>query len=214
MSNEKHTDTQTSEAPGSSTRKRAGLLALVGLAFLFSCYLVWDQGIVQAPNLLPLWGAIAYFAWGTLKGEKRRLSVGLGLFIIAVAWALAWGMVWGPLQSYSWANHLSHLVAATVLGMIAATEFSFIIGLNRERNNQDPDSPSPLASSLVVSMAGLGVVMVCGVGMEIVEAMVHWNWQPGEMMPQDRLHDTVWDLAADLVGGIIGSGLVVLSRKS
>jgi len=161
------------------TRAELALL-LVGLG-LFSILFVTLWGVKQAPNLLPVWG-VALYVWA-----RGRATLGNKTCwgLLAITLSLSLGMVIGPLQAYGWANHLSHLLAAFILGAVAMSELRI-------------NNPLWLAG-----LAAMGVTTVCGVGMEISEALVHWSSTSMQGW-QERYHDTIWDLTADLVGGALG----------
>lgn len=189
---------------------KTGLWFFLALsAVLFSAMTLWDYGLQQSPNLLPLWGALIYYRWRVASRGRKTLSADQGIVLIAVAWILSWGMVYGPLQLYSWANHFSHFLAAAIVALLAANEFLHLSGLEKLQANQK----ERWGVKLLVIAGGVGTALALGVSMELAEALVHWNYQPGEMMPLDRFHDTAWDLGADLWGGLVGAAAAPLLNK-
>jgi hypothetical protein len=156
------------------TTVRTNRIAVL-LVALFSLWVIAYGGFKQTPLLMPLLGATLYGLW-PYRVMNNRTIIG---FILVLCAVIA-GMVLGPLQSSDWANHLSHMLVASLLAFGVLLEF-------RGR-----------ATNLMVGFATLGVVVTCGVGMEIAEAVVHWNDTFG------RYHDTMLDLGADLGGALLG----------
>lgn len=148
---------------------------LVGFLLLFSLWTVAAGGWQQAPLLAPLWAAGIYALWPFRVLSDRSMIV----FLVVLTGIIA-GMVLGPLQSTSWANHLSHMIIAALLAYATLLEFRL------------------RATDLLVGCAVLGVVAGSGMIMELLEAGVHWNdtW--------NRYHDTILDLGADLAGALLG----------
>lgn len=140
-----------------------------------SAAVILVSGVEQIPILFPLWALMVYALWPFNNMEEPALWSMLGILAL-----ITLGMAFGPLQSSDLANHLSHLVVAVMLALIALVE------LNHR------------AAPLVVALAVMGVVGCCGIGLELAEAGAHWNDVDG------RYHDTIMDLSTDLVGGLLG----------
>ena len=119
----------------------------------------------------------------------RRFPGPADPLIWGVILATAFFSVQGQGGELWWANRAIHAGMAVVLTLLLARLISWRVG-------------TPPAAPALVILLSAALAVSLGCGLEILESVADWNQS---LEPLARWHDTILDLSANLLGGLLGA---------